>query len=81
MIKDWMRRIKVLNKSREGSPSANVKNFLQSSVSVTSLHHNIEKRPTPMPFHCCTGMTIDEWADVKNKEHTTTVMTMPIVAR
>ncbi len=24
-------------------------------------------KTTSMPRHCCTGMTVDEWADVKNK--------------
>ena len=79
-MKNWMRRIKVLNKSRAELLSANVKGLLPSAV-VTSLHHNIEKRPTPIPLHCCTGMTMEEWAEVKNKEHTTTVMPMPIVVR
>lgn len=63
MTKNWMRRIKVLNKSRADLLSATVKGLLPSAVSLTSLHHSIEKRPTPMPLHCCTGMTMDEWAE------------------
>ena len=67
MIKDWMRRIKVLNKSRAELLTSKIKDLLPSAV-LTSLHHNIEKRPTPMPLHCCTGMTMDEWEYVKSKE-------------
>lgn len=66
-MKNWMRRIKVLNKSSAEPLSANVKGLLPTAV-VTSLHHNIVKRPIPMHRHCCTGMTMDEWADVKRKE-------------
>ena len=57
-----------------------IKIIKESSEEIPS-HNNIEKRPTPMPLHCCTGMTMEEWADVKNKEHTTAVMPMPVVVR
>ena len=28
-----------------------------------SLYERVMRKPTPAPLHCCTGMTMDEWAE------------------
>ena len=28
-----------------------------------SLEERVMRKPTPMPLHCCAGMTLDEWAE------------------